>query len=156
MKNISIKNKKNLFFAAISIVFLVSFFFYIFNFDGKSYSFYFYLSGTDKLLQETKSIPMPYKEEKVKLYVEELLLGTSLKRALPVFPLGTRALFCFLNEGTLYLNLSENAIYNLNDNFELQKRIQLLEYNIKKNFHKIQKIELYIDGNPINFPLKNK
>ena len=148
IKNI-FKKKSLLVFTALIFVFLVSLVFFITNVSGRYYNFSFYISGTDTLVQENRRVYSIKDKNRLNGYVGELLLGTTVKRASPIFPLGTKALFCFQRNDTLYLNLSQDALFNLENSLSLTKRINLLEKNIRKNFPSIKNVELFIDGNYI-------
>lgn len=146
--------KKVLFFSFIGIIFAVSLCFYFFHFRGFRYSFKYRISGSQKLVFETRAVPAVDGSSRITLYVEELLLGPSSQRARPFFPLGTRVLFCFDRNGTLFLNLSEQAVMDFSPEVNLQESYELLEMNVKANFPSIKKIELFINGNPVFFEPK--
>ena len=55
----------------------------------------------------------------------------------------------YLREGTLFLNLSEQAIMNFSPDVNLQNSYELLQMNVKANFPSVKKIELFIDGKSV-------
>lgn len=152
-----IKNKKKvLFFSVLGLLLAGSLCSYFFHFMGFRYSFKYRISGSDKMVFETRPVPSVSGTSKLTLYVEELLLGPSSQRARPFFPLGTRVLFCFERNGTMFLNLSEQAVMDFSPEVNLQDSYELLKMNVKANFPSIKKIELFIDGNPVFFDAKTE
>lgn len=103
---------------------------------------------------ESRRLPSEPVQGKVKLYVEELLLGPESERLQPLFSLDSSVDFCFVrNESgkdVLYLGLSESSVYNLPPNADIQNRIAILRENIRKNFKNIEKIVLFIGDNFVN------
>lgn len=152
-----IKNKKKVvLFSVFGIILAVSLCFYFFHFRGFRYSFRYRISGSQKMVFETRAVPSVSGTSMLTLYVEELLLGPSSQRARPFFPLGTRVLFCFERNGTMFLNLSEQAVMDFSPEVNLQDSYELLKMNVKANFPSIKKIELFIDGNPVFFDAKTE
>lgn len=152
-----IKNKKKVvLFSVFGIILAVSLCFYFFHFRGFRYSFRYRISGSQKMVFETRAVPSVSGTSKLTLYVEELLLGPSSQRARPFFPLGTRVLFCFERNETMFLNLSEQAVMDFSPEVNLQDSYELLKMNVKANFPSIKKIELFIDGNPVFFDAKTE
>lgn len=142
-------NRKAQLFFILLVVFIVSLCFYLFNFRGFRYSFRYNIAGSQKLVYENRNVPDVEGSSKLTLYVEELLSGPVSQRAQPFFPLGTRVIFCFLREGTMFLNLSEQAIMNFSPDVNLQNSYELLQMNVKANFPSVKKIELFIDGKSV-------
>lgn len=79
-------------------------------------------------------------------YVDDLLLGSTFERTKLLFKLGTKAEDCFLRDDTLYLNLSKDLLQVGDESVDIRLGTELLCQNIKKNFKKVKKIELYVDG----------
>ena len=152
-----LKRNRNFLMIFILIVILcISLIFSIFHFHGTKYSFRYYISGTQNTVFETRSVPAVKNVSKVKGYVEEFLLGPSVQRAVPAFPLKTRILFCFERQGILFLNLSQDAILDLSPETNLRGNYELLEMNVKSNFPHIKKIELFVDGISVFSDKKNE
>lgn len=143
------KNHKFLMIFILLVIFAVSAFFYAFHFKGSRYSFEYYVSGTNEIVFETRSVASIKGVSKVKAYVEEYLLGPTVHRARPVFPLESRVLFCFERQGILFLNLSEEAVLDLSPDVNLFENYKLLQKNVSSNFPHIKKIELFIDGKSV-------
>ncbi|WP_149553681.1 GerMN domain-containing protein [Treponema pectinovorum] len=143
-------NKKLLMFALMSLIFFISLIFYLVGFSGSNYSFKYYEAGTSyKTVYETRKVKSLRGYSSMERYVEELLLGSTVQRAMPIFPLGTRILSCLYKKNVFYLNLSEDALFNFSEDFDFEKSFELLEKNLKDNFKSIKKVELFIDGNQI-------
>ena len=87
---------------------------------------------------------------RLQCYIDELLLGPVFYRGRPLFTLGTKLDYCFVTDRTLYVGLSENAVLQENGALELEKALVFFKKNIKKNFTRIKKIEVFIDGNYIS------
>lgn len=111
------------------------------------YTFRFPVSGSKSLKTEVRYLSSNPVQGKIQLYVDELVLGPSFYRGRPLFTLGTTIDYCFLKDKTLYIGLSEEAALQGNGAVSIEKGIELLKKNIKKNFTGIKSIELFIDGN---------
>lgn len=150
------KNHRFLMIFILLIIFVVSACFYAFYFKGSRYSFEYYVSGSNDVVFETRAVASFKDVSKVRAYVEEYLLGPTVHRARPVFPLETRVLFCFERQGSLFLNLSEDAILDLSPDVNLFENYKLLEKNVIANFPYIKKIELFIDGKSVFSDTENQ
>lgn len=82
----------------------------------------------------------------INLFLDELLLGSSVERTKLLFTRGTKVNSCFVRKGTLYVDLSPEFLQMGNDVIEIQQGVNLLKKNVRKNFHTISKVELFIDG----------
>lgn len=150
-------SKKNLSFYIISVlilvVFIISLFFYIKGYK-KRYVFIFPAVDEGQYVLENRYF-QKYNKEITDLsaneyylnrYVDDLLLGSTLERTKLLFKLGTKAEECYLRGDILYLNLSKDLISVGNETVDIKTGVELLEQNIKKNFSKVKKIELFVDG----------
>lgn len=142
-------NRTIRFLVILTGLFLISFVFWGFNFKGRTCSFYYRIAGTERLAFETRSVPSVKGISKLNVYIEELLLGPVVQRGSPVFPLGTKVLFCFERKNELYLNISKDALLDFNLTNDLKKSYELLTFNVQKNFPSVKKINLFIDGNSV-------
>lgn len=134
----------------LTFLFFVSFIFYVIDFSGNKYSFRYYEAGTShKTVFETRKIPSVKGLSRMERYVEELLLGPSVQRAQPLFPLGTKVLTCFYKKNIFYLNLSEDAFFDFSPDFDFKKSFNLMEKNIKDNFKSVKKIEFFVEGRAV-------
>ena len=82
----------------------------------------------------------------IQLFVDELLLGSTVERTKLIFSSNTRVNSCFLRGNTLYLDLSDDLLSIEKSSFPINEGIELLKENILKNFSNINKIELFIGG----------
>ena len=117
--------------------------------SGVKRVFYFPAIGTDKLVKEVRYIPKNPVQGDVRLYVDELLLGSQLPRLRPLFSLGTTVSFFSLNDGILYVDLTDDVILQKSDSPDIEVGINLFEKNIKKNFKNIAEIKLFIGGKSV-------
>lgn len=130
-------------------VFVFSLVFYALNFHGRSYSFVYHISGSDDTSFETRAVPNVNGLSKIQLYTQELLLGPSVPRATPLFPLETRILFCFQRGEELFVNLSQDALLNLSPDADYRESYELMQRNIRDNFPLVKKLNLFIGGEPV-------
>ena len=82
----------------------------------------------------------------INLYIDEILLGSTVERTKWLFAPGTRVLSCFKRDGILYLNLSQDLLQMGDGVVEIQEGVDLLKKNIMRNFSGIDSIEVYIEG----------
>ncbi|MCR5172656.1 MAG: GerMN domain-containing protein [Treponema sp.] len=151
-----IKNDRRFFlFTVLAFLFVFSFIFFVVNYRGARYHFYFESTDTDGYEMEVRQLPSVKGREKIELFTEELLLGPSIQRAKRVFPVGTRAIFCFEHKKVLYLNLSKEALYDFSESASIGQNLKVIEKNIMTNFPSVRKIEFFIEGNSIKFEDKN-
>ncbi len=111
--------------------------------------FQYPLVGKDRMVREVRFVPKDSEREKIVSYVEELIDGSFAQRTRPLFSLGTVIEFCFLRNDELYVGLSKEALYSSSDTVSISEGIKYLEKNIRKNFHNVKKISVFIDGNYI-------
>lgn len=83
---------------------------------------------------------------KIQLFVDELLLGSSIERTKLIFSRGTRVLSCFLRKGVLFIDLSPELIVQEDSAIQIEQGIELLKKNIKSNFGNVSEIEIYVGG----------
>ena len=112
--------------------------------------FVFPVSASTKTETEVRYLPKDAVQGRLQCYIDELLLGPVFYRGRPLFTLGTKLDYCFVTDRTLYVGLSENAVLQENGALELEKALVFFKKNIKKNFTRIKKIEVFIDGNYIS------
>lgn len=85
-------------------------------------------------------------EDEVTCYTRELLLGPSTNRYRPLFSNKTTVESCFLRDGTLYVNLSADALVHEGISSETEKACSLLKKNISINFKDVLDIKVFISG----------
>lgn len=101
-----------------------------------------------KLQVEKRYIPSSV-ENKLTWYVNELILGPFSERNKLLFPHGTKVLSCFVSEGVLYLDLSEEALLQAGISSETKTGCELLVKNIKRNFSNIKQVNVFMMGNEV-------
>jgi spore germination protein GerM len=148
-------DRKFFLFTVLAFLFVFSFIFFVVNYRGARYHFYFESTDTDGYEMEVRQLPSVKGRDKIELFTEELLLGPSIQRAKRVFPVGTHALFCFEQNKILYLNLSKEALYDFSDSASIARNLKVIEKNIKTNFPAVREIEFFIEGNSIKLEDKN-
>ena len=111
-------------------------------------SFEFYELETGKRRIEERFFPRSAApEEAVRRYVEEVLLGPALPQAAPLFPKETRLRALLLREGTVYADLSGEAVLPPLEGRDVFQSLDTLERGIRRNFPWVRKIRLFIEGN---------
>jgi hypothetical protein len=112
--------------------------------DRRVFSFLSY--DDDKMHTEVRFLPEESVQGSVRLYVDELLLGPQTNRYRILFTQGTRVLSCIQNGSTLYLDLSEEALFNVEPAPPVRTAVEILEKSIKRNFSSIKTVEIFING----------
>ena len=82
-------------------------------------------------------------------FVQELLLGPVTNGFKSLFLQETRLESCFLQGNILYINLSKEALFPDVTTSATKEAVDLLVYNIKKNFSWIESVEIYIGSNKV-------
>lgn len=108
---------------------------------------YFPQVGTEKIEKEIRYVPKNKSQSELETYISELLLGPEVHRARPLFSLGTSLDFCIINDRVLYVGLSEDSIFQDNEAVGFEKGTELFKKNIRKNFSKIDEIEIFCGNN---------
>ena len=88
-------------------------------------------------------------EEAIREFVEELVLGPMSDRYVRLFPYGTKVLSCFIRDGVLYTDLSEEAAFSAGDTSETQKACMLLKENVRQNFSGLTDHKVFMMGNEV-------
>lgn len=145
MKNLI---KKNLLLSILSCVFVVVFAVSILLFfvkqNSKSYVFIFPSADDGSYIVERRNLSNNPAQGIIQLYIDELLLGSTVERTKLIFSSKTKVNSCFLSDNTLYLDLSDDLLSIEKSSFLINDGIELLKENILKNFSNIHKIELFI------------
>jgi hypothetical protein len=145
MKNLI---KKNLLLSILScvfgVVFAVSILLFFVKQNSKSYVFIFPSADDGSYIVERRNLSNNPAQGIIQLYIDELLLGSTVERTKLIFSTNTRVNSCFLRDNTLYLDLSDDLLSIEKSSFPINDGIELLKENILKNFSNIHKIELFI------------
>lgn len=139
-----IKNEIKVSAIGILVLLVVSIVFFAINNPGQRRVFYFNDLDTGSISVEIRYLPKKTPQGEINYFIDELLLGPLDNRMQPLFSRGTCVKDCFVSKDTLYLNISELAVLELNGSIKVKDACMLLKKNIKRNFPKIKNIELYI------------
>jgi hypothetical protein len=116
-------------------------------------TFVFYSTETGSELVEERMLPLPRdREEKIRFYAAEALLGSAMRDALPLFPRDTRLESLLFRDGVVYLDLSGIAALPVEggDSF---RSLSALRGGIRRNFGFVKDVRLFIAGHEA-FPEK--
>ena len=148
------KNDKNKLFAPILLAlmflaFTISLVCYIFR--ANKFRTVMYFESFDKvgLCTEERWLPKDCLQGREELFVDELLLGPFTNRYKYIFAPGTRLEFFSLDNDTVYIGLSGEALKKSRETADINEGISLLKKNIVKNFTKINTVLVYIDGKSV-------
>lgn len=134
----------------ISIVLIVAFLFSLCLFflqkQGKRRVFIFPSADNGKYILEYRYLPKSPVQGDINLYIDEILLGSGVERTKMLFTSGTQAESCFLRDGTLYVNLTADLLSMGSGVVNIRDGIDLLKENVMNNFHKVKKVEVFVDG----------
>lgn len=139
-------------FALLAVLFAVFAFsaaMYFANTPGRRYVFRFASVDKGKTAIESRFLPERAGDEKIALYVDELLLGARTERSRPIFSPGTKARLCVLRDKTLYVDLTSDLLYQGGNAGDIMESIALFKRNIFKNFPSVKQIEIFIEGKSI-------
>ncbi|MDR0452119.1 MAG: hypothetical protein LBH15_03670 [Treponema sp.] len=116
-------------------------------------TFVFYDIESGNELVEERLLPLPPgREEKLRFYADEALLGPVSPGALPLFPRGVRLESLLFRDGTAYLDLSEAAAFPV-EGGDVFKSLSALRRGIRRNFSFVKDARLFVAGNEA-FPEK--
>ncbi len=140
--------KKNLLLSILVSVFVVvlsvSLTMFFVKQNTKSFVFIFPSADNGSYIVERRNLSNDPAQGIIQLYVDELLLGSTVERTKLIFSSNTKVNSCFLRENTLYLDLSDDLLLIEKSSYPINDGIELLKENIMKNFSNIDKIELFI------------
>ncbi|MDR2192902.1 MAG: GerMN domain-containing protein [Treponema sp.] len=98
-------------------------------------------------------------ETAIRMYAEETLFGPRNPESAPLFPRETKLLSLFHSNGTVYINLSETAVFpiiientklvTMEDSIE--RSFSTFRQSLIRNFQFIKKIKFFIEGHSIDF-----
>ena len=147
---INMLKQKNLAVFIISLLaaglFVFSFFCYIITKDSCRRAFIFPSAENGKYIIEYRKLAEKPHQGDIGLYIDEILLGSTVERTKLLFTPGTRVLSCFERNHTLYVNLSQNLLQMGDGVIEIREGTELLKKNIMKNFSEIDSVEIFIEG----------
>ena len=147
---INMLKQKNLAVFLISLIiaglFVFSTFCYIVEKDSCRRTFIFPSADNGKYIIEHRNLTEKPHQGDINLYIDELLLGSTVERTKLLFTPGTKVLSCFERDHVLYVNLSQDLLQMGDGVIEIREGIELLKKNIMRNFSGIDSIEVFIEG----------
>ena len=147
---INMLKQKNLAVFIISLLaaglFVFSFFCYIITKNTCRRAFIFPSAENGKYIIEYRNLAEKPHQGDIGLYIDEILLGSTVERTKLLFTPGTRVLSCFERNHILYVNLSQDLLQMGDGVIEIREGTELLKQNILRNFSKIDSVEIYIEG----------
>ena len=130
----------------IAGLFCISFLWYLIAKDTCRRSFIFPSAEDGKYIIEYRNLTEKPHQGDINLYIDEILLGSTVERTKMLFTPGTRVLSCFKRDGILYINLSQDLLQMGDGVVEIREGMDLLKKNIMRNFSGIDTIEDFIEG----------
>ncbi len=130
----------------IAGIFVLSFFLYGISKHAERRTFIFPSAEDGKYIIEYRNLTEKPHQGDINLYIDEILLGSTVERTKLLFTPGTRVLSCFERDHILYVNLSNDLLQMGEGVIEIREGTELLKKNIMRNFSKIDSVEIYIEG----------
>jgi len=147
---INMLKQKNLAIFITSLViaglFVFSLFCYVVTKDTCRRTFIFPSAENGKYIIEYRNLTEKPHQGDINLYIEEILLGSTVERTKLLFTPGTKLLSCFERNHILYVNLSKELLQMGDGVIEIREGTELLKKNIQQNFSRIDSVEIFIDG----------
>ena len=119
---------------------------YIVSKDSHRRIFIFPSADDGKYIIEYRNLTEKPHQGDINLYIDEILLGSTVERTKLLFTPGTKLLSCFERDHILYVNLSSDLLQMGDGVIEIREGTELLKQNIMRNFSKIDQVEIYIEG----------
>ena len=143
-------NKQYIAQLSIIFIFLITLLFsvlsYIIGKDSVRRTFIFPSADKGEYIVEYRNLTKEPIQGDVQLFIDELLVGSTIERTKSLFSSGTKVLSCFQRDQTLYLNLSSDLLEMGEGVIEIRDGMDLLKKNIQKNFSKIHEIVIFVNG----------
>lgn len=134
----------------LAAAFLFSLLLYAVQFPGERMIFFFEGARKKGEFQEARFLKKNKSQEKINLYVDELLLGPVNPEYKLLFAHGTKALSCFVRGKKLFVNLSDDMNVRDDGASEIEKGMELFRKNILYNFNNIHTIEIFVAGQSVS------
>ena len=144
-----LKNKSlPIFIISLAVIglFVFSFMGYLISKDSHRRVFIFPSAEDGKYIIEYRNLTNKPHQGNIQLYIEEILLGSTVERTKLLFTPGTKVISCFERKHVLYLNLSNDLLSMGDGVVDIREGTELLKKNIKENFSEIDSVEIFIDG----------
>ncbi len=131
---INMLKQKNLAIFIISLIitglFVFSFFCYIVTKNTCRRTFIFPSADDGKYIIEYRNLTEKPHQGDINLYIDEILLGSTVERTKLLFAPGTKVISCFERNHALYLNLSQDILQMGDGVIEIREGTELLKKNI--------------------------
>ncbi|MDR0720235.1 MAG: GerMN domain-containing protein [Treponema sp.] len=113
--------------------------------------FVFYDARDGSVVVETRQIKRASSPETaIRRYVDEALLGPVLPELAPLFPKGSRLVSLLFRGGTVYADISQDALFPV-EGGDVFRSCLTLNKGIRRNFPSVKDVKLFIGGNEIFF-----
>jgi hypothetical protein len=110
-------------------------------------TFVFYsIDSYDPVVEDRMIATIGSREDNIKRYVEEALLGPVALDSAPLFPRGTRLSSLLYRDGVVYADLSETAALPAPEGPGVFVALNVLYGGIKRNFSYVKDVRLFIAG----------
>lgn len=134
-------------FIACALIILILVISMLFLPDSKRFVFFFPENTTGKVRTEIRYLPKARTvEERLGLYIDELVLGPINSFYTPLYPKNVRIESCFIRKSAVYINLSRKALEIELGGISSFSAFNLFKKNVFTNFKNLDKIHMYIDG----------
>jgi len=125
---------------------LFSFIMFKGNYNSVRRTFIFPSADSGQYVLEYRNLTKEPVQGDINLFIDELLLGSTIERTKMLFTPGTKVISCFQRGDTLYLNLSKDLLEMGEGVIDIKSGMDLLTENIQKNFSKIRNVQIYVNG----------
>ena len=130
----------------IAALFCISFVWYLAAKDTCRRTFIFPSADDGQYIIEYRNLCESPHQGDINLFIDEILLGSTVERTKKLFTPGTKLLSCFKRDGILYVNLSADLLQMGEGVIEIRDATELLKKNIMRNFSGIDSVEIFIEG----------
>jgi len=122
----------------------------LFEFDVSGLArktFVFYDLGSGHAIVEERIIARSGSRERdAARYVDEALLGPAMPGYAPLLPRGTRLLSLLYRDGTVFADLSGEALVPSEDGPDLLDGFRALRFGLGRNFPEIREVRFFVEG----------
>ena len=111
----------------------------------RTFVFYF-IDGANPVVEDRMLVQTGSRENDIRRYVEEALLGPVSLDAALLFPRGTRLASLLYRDGVVYADLSESAALPVPEGPGVFVALNTLYGGVKRNFSYVKDVRLFIAG----------
>jgi len=135
--------------AVLIFSFVLSLILYSAFYPGTRKLFLFESLDRPGICAESRFIPRSHPYTQARRFTEDLLLGPQTDRYRPLFPIQTKLVSFFKGkDGTVYIDLSEEAALQKRTSSQTEAACKLLEQNLRKNYN-MYKTSISIGGHKV-------